>query len=418
MASVHKTANGYRVHFRDRNGKQKAISLAGHTKRQVEEVSRNIEDIVNSQIVNDAPPQRTQKWLVGISDKLRLRLEKHGLVEPAAQADSKVHGFVEFVELYIAKGRTRDGRQAAEKTLEKWRTTLNTIRDFFGYAALEDINAAKTHEYRVWLEKHKSFKPNTYRKHIQNCKLFFNGAIREEIVSNNPFRDIPSGSVKNRERDYFLTGADTEKIIAAAPDSMWRLIIALCRYGGLRCPSEVVDLKWDDVLWDQSKVIVNSSKTEHHEGHESRVIPMFPELKPHLEMAWDDAPDGATKAVQRKSRDSNLRTTLTKIILRAGLKPWPKLFHNMRASRETELLTSGDYPAHVVAEWIGHSVTIQNKHYAQVTDDHFQKASGVVTDPKTVTQTVTRLLEKAGQEQTDIAEIVEKLRLSGLLADT
>ncbi len=38
-------------------------------------------------------------------------------------------------------------------------------------------------------------------------------------------------------------------------------------------------------------------------------------------------------------RDSmqNLRTTFLKIIKRAGLKPWPKLFQNLRSTRETEL---------------------------------------------------------------------------------
>ena len=33
---------------------------------------------------------------------------------------------------------------------------------------------------------------------------------------------------------------------------------------------------------------------------------------------------------------TNLRTTFMKLIARAGYEPWPRLFHNMRASCATD----------------------------------------------------------------------------------
>ena len=57
---------------------------------------------------------------------------------------------------------------------------------------------------------------------------------------------------------------------------------------------------------------------------------------------------------------------------RAGVSPWPRLWHNMRSSRETELVER--FPAHVVAAWIGHSVAVAEKNYLQVTDEHFSRA--------------------------------------------
>jgi hypothetical protein len=63
-----------------------------------------------------------------------------------------------------------------------------------------------------------------------------------------------------------------------------------------------------------------------------------------------------------------------RIIRRAGLTPWPKLFHNLRASRETEL--AAEYPTHVVCAWIGNTERIAAKHYRQVTDDDFAQAQG------------------------------------------
>ena len=57
---------------------------------------------------------------------------------------------------------------------------------------------------------------------------------------------------------------------------------------------------------------------------------------------------------------------------RLGLTPWPKLFQNLRSTRETEL--AEDYPLHVVVAWIGNSQPVAAKHYLQVTDDHFAQA--------------------------------------------
>lgn len=74
-------------------------------------------------------------------------------------------------------------------------------------------------------------------------------------------------------------------------------------------------------------------------------------------------------------RDSsaNLLATMRKIVRRPGLTPWPKLFQNLRATRATEL--ADQFPSHVATAWLGHSERIADKHYRQVTDDHFEKAS-------------------------------------------
>lgn len=61
-------------------------------------------------------------------------------------------------------------------------------------------------------------------------------------------------------------------------------------------------------------------------------------------------------------------------LLRALSKPWPKLFQNLRSSRETELLKQ--FPVNVVCAWLGNTPKVAIKHYAQVTDDDFRQANG------------------------------------------
>ena len=176
-------------------------------------------------------------------------------------------------------------------------------------------------------------------------------------------------------KQAFITAEDTLKVIEECPTADLRLIVALARFGGIRIPSEYVNLTWKDVLWDKERVRITSPKTEHHEGRGERWIPLFPELRPFLEEAFDAAPEGAVHVVGEAYRggDINLRTALHRAIRRAGLKAWPKLFVNLRSSRETELVER--FPLHVVTAWLGNTARIAQKHYLQVTDDHFARGA-------------------------------------------
>ena len=55
------------------------------------------------------------------------------------------------------------------------------------------------------------------------------------------------------------------------------------------------------------------------------------------------------------------------------MKPWPKLFHNLRSTRQTELAES--YPIHVVCAWLGNTQAVAQNHYLKVVDAHFEKAA-------------------------------------------
>jgi hypothetical protein len=103
------------------------------------------------------------------------------------------------------------------------------------------------------------------------------------------------------------------------------------------------------------------------------VIPLFPELRPYLEDA-QELSDGSEYCITRYcDRNSNLRTGLTRIAAKAGVQMWPKPFQNMRSTRETEL--ASEYPQHVACRWIGNSQSVAAKHYLQLTDEHFAKAT-------------------------------------------
>jgi len=223
----------------------------------------------------------------------------------------------------------------------------------------------------------------TVGRRIGIARQMFRVAFKWKLISDNPFTDVHAGSQTNKARQFFIPRDVAQKVIDACPDAQWRLLFALSRYGGLRCPSEHLALKWGDITWntvDENKmprgdgrIKVTSPKTEHHAGGDHRFIPMFPELEPYLQAVFDQAEEGAEFVITRyRDTTVNLRTQLLRIMAKAGVKPWPKLWHNLRATRQTELAEK--FPLHVVCAWIGNSREVAMSHYLQVTDAHFGQA--------------------------------------------
>ncbi len=103
-------------------------------------------------------------------------------------------------------------------------------------------------------------------------------------------------------------------------------------------------------------------------------MPIFPEIRAHLQTAFDRAPEGAEFVILRYRSGSNLNPQLRRIVERAGVKPWPRAWHNLRASRQTEL--AAEFPLATVCSWIGNTKAIAAGHYLQVTDADWTRATG------------------------------------------
>ncbi|HPO93873.1 MAG TPA: tyrosine-type recombinase/integrase, partial [Phycisphaerales bacterium] len=252
--------------------------------------------------------------------------------------------------------------------------TRRSLEEFIGEKTDRSrVTALEAERWRTWLKDNQQLAGATIAKRVKTARQVFKRAVKWKMLAENPFEDIRTGSQSNPARMHFVDTATVERVLAACPDVEWRLIFALSRYGGLRCPSEVLTLRWGDIQWDADRFTVWSCKTEGYEGCEYRHVPLFPELRPLLEEAFARADEGSEYVITRyRGSDTNLRTTLLKILARAGVSSWPKLFQNLRSSRATELCA--EHPAHVVAAWMGHTVTVAQRHYLQVRDCDFERA--------------------------------------------
>lgn len=367
MASVISDPNSRkRIQFVAGDRSRRTIRLGKATQRQADAIKVRVEQLVLASTgITGVVDDETARWLTGLDEGMYDKLAAVGLV--AERASAKLGP---FIDAYIA-----ERHDIKSGTATFYGHTRRNLLEFFGAdKPLRDVAPGHADQWRLYLLA-QGLAENTVRRRCGMAKQFFRVAVRRKLIASNPFEDLKTLVQGNPKRFYFITRQEAEKVLEACPDAQWRLIFALSRYGGLRCPSEHLALTWSDVDWGRGRITIRSAKTEHHLGGESRQIPLFPELLPHLREVFEQAEPGTWVITRYRQRNCNLRTQLERIIRKAGLKSWPKLFQNLRSTRETEL--AEQWPEHVVCAWIGNSKAVAREHYLQVTDSHFEQASAI-----------------------------------------
>lgn len=365
MASLGNTPSGRRyVQFRDRHNVRRTLALGHMPKASAEKVRGHVAALVVAAMTNTAPPRDTALWLADLPDKLYGKL--HALRLVAARAEQAVPELAAVWDAYV--GRRPDFGPTSKNNFKQCRKWLVA---FFG--ARRDVRTITRGEAADWARKlRERYAAATVAMHVKKARQVFDDAASRKVIEDNPFRAVKAGSQANPERMVYVKPEVVDAVIKACPDDEWRLIFALARYGGLRVPSEPNALRWRDVDWAAQRITVNSPKTGR------RVIPLFYELVPYL-AAVRNPDDEPGDHVIRKHRGENLRTTGEKIVERANVERWGKLFQNLRASRETDLLDS--YPIQTACQWIGNSEAVARKHYLMVKDVHFDRAVGKSAAP-------------------------------------
>ena len=357
-----------RIVYRDAQGRQKSLRLGKCSFRAAQSAKAGFERVLEAHRVGSTMHPDGIRWLAAIDDRLHARVARLGLTAP--REAQRTVTLAELLDRFEAGATVKDATRAA------YRQTTGSLRGVLGgERAIGTLTAADADLWRKAIVD-AGLAPATVAKRVHVARAIFRRAVRWGLIPARPFDDLRAGSQANPDRAFYVGSEAIEAIMAACPNDRWRGIVALARYAGLRCPSELVALRWGDVNWERGRLTVRSPKTAGHEGHAVRVVPIAPELRPILEALFHAAEPGTEAVVPDLSDASaNLRTTFTKIIARAGLKPWPRLFHNLRASCATDWAER--FPSHSVASWLGHSPLIAAQHYLQVRDAHFECAAGL-----------------------------------------
>ena len=383
MASIRKEPgrNGFRISFYGLDKRKRSIWLGGYSKRQAETVKGHIEHLLTAKGAGVAVDVHTAKWLGSIGRELRDKLLKAELIEPTADDCGPVT-LGPFLENYVV-----DRKDVKDSTLATYRKTITALVDYFGAdRRLDSITAGDAELWRIEQaangnqrdRERKDMADNSVRRRTGLARQFFRHAVKRKLIAENPFDGLAAAVRGNVKRQHFVAAETIYTALKHVTCPELRAVIGLSRFAGLRTPSETLALTWQDVDLTARRLTIHAPKTEHFEDGGIRFCPIFDELLPYLLELQDianpgiDCPMSSPVITRWSSSDQNLRTPFLKVLRRAGIKAWPKLYHNMRATRQTELLAQ--FPAKDVCDWLGNSQAVAMKHYAMPTDDSFQRA--------------------------------------------
>ena len=409
MASITKDKRGrFAVQFILPDKKRGTIRLDDATEKQAKSIKGKIEDLLCSLKLCEPAKDETRVWVSKLwnnSEDLAEKLAGFGLIE---RRGSRLLG--EFLDEYLAQhaakqkpgtiialdqarqkliahfGAERPLRSIGLKEADDWENYLRSDKAPHARKPGKPERGArglkrKAAQVDATAKEPKKLAEQTIRRRLGMAKQFFKAALRYNLIELNPFADKVSRVSGNESRKRFIDLEACERVVEALPDVQWRTIFALARHGGLRTPSEVFALKWNDVFWDNddARIVVTSSKTEHHAGHDRRTVPMFARLRPFLEAAWSEAEPGAVYVIdperfKAKNRNANLRTQFCRFMELAGIEMWPKVFQNLRASRVTEAVREGMVPK-AVEKYFGHSWEVSMENYQTIDESDRRKWS-------------------------------------------
>jgi len=380
MASIGNEKNGHRrILFYAPDGSRKTIRLGKCSLKDAREIKGRVENLLSWRIQGKQPDSDTAVWLTDVIDaSLRTKLERVGLIDPAEPTENRP---AITLDAFLTDFLERNGPSNKPATRVIWKQVMKMLReDMPKGIMLQDITAGHAKLFHEKL-KARGLASATVHKRIGFARQFFQDAVDWERIDRNPFARVKT-QTSSTKSNVDVPRETIERVLRHC-DTAWATIVALSRYGGLRCPSEVLSIRWDDIDWANNRMSVPEPKVEHHEGRGVRSVPLFPELRTILDAAYAVAPDGAEYVVDKPAYraaamqetgwgNSNLRTQFLKVLRRAGVLPWTRLFHSMRASRQTEL--ERQFPRHVVCAWMGNSESVAQKHYLLVSEADYAAA--------------------------------------------
>lgn len=364
--STNKKNGTRRLMFQVKKGAPRCqIYLGRLPLKQAEAIRRRVDALIAAKRSNSAIDSETADWVAGVDRKLREDLVKHGLAEPSAAE----------LELTLEELIDKFYQSQAVKpaTLAAYKQATDSLLAHFGHTEL--VRRLSPQQLEAW---HTSLHASglaqaTVTKRVNIAKAVFGRAVRWGVIEMCPLRHIKRGSQVNPAKQRYVPRGVVAAVLAACPNDESRLIVTLARYAGLRCPSEMVDLLWRDIELDNNVIRIRSSKLAAYGQKSARDVPITDEVRAALLQVGFGSPDD--HVVPRiSSKSTNMRRMLETAVRRAGLKPWPRLFQNLRASCEMDWAAAAGH--HAAAAWIGHSLEVSAKHYVLVRDDHFEKVTG------------------------------------------
>jgi integrase len=258
-------------------------------------------------------------------------------------------------------------------TRTRYLLSVNHLVDFFGEnARLSDVASVRRIEEFKRKRLSTGIKAATVNRDLAVLRRMLVLATRQRLIARNPFIEVEMlEERKARRRPYILSYAEQKKLIAVASPHLCSLIILLTETG-LRVDKEALQLRWADIDFENSQLVVRNSKTLAGR----RNVPLSGLCRAEM-LRWKQMmgpefsdfvfPNPKTPNKPLKS----VRKAWSTALKRADISFFP--IYNLRHCFATRLAAVGTSPI-VVAHLLGHSNTSIVMTYAKANDAAHREA--------------------------------------------
>ena len=343
--------------------------------------------------------------------RLSVRGKRHVFVlEPGAtKDDAELFAFTKAAELRRRTGGALPGPMPFSELLSRYRdsrlvdlsprsqttytTSLKAFRTYFvtagGDPDVSEIGRGTINAFMDWRRRHSpdgtELETPLTAGSVRNDRMRLHGiftfAEDLEIVERNPVSKTkpPKGDARN---PVILSPGQYEALLRACEGRpMLYMYVLTLGEAGLRCDSECLWLRWEDVDLDRGFLAIASGRHGHRtKSGKSRKVPMTRHLRDALRehMAayrmrtyrgvrcpWVFHHESGD--VRAGNRIISQRTPFMKAVKRAGI-PDGFVQHDLRHARVTTWLAEGKSPA-LVQKAMGHADLATTMAYAHLVDD-------------------------------------------------
>lgn len=365
MSTLFNRSEYWEIQFKGLDGKKRSIRLGKVSQRLAESVRLRVDRILVARRFAEPLDAETRQWLIETSPDVFGRLARAGLVAP--RGVNSLGGLRDYI---------LDTHRGKPQTKQLVASAFKSLIAFFGeHRQLAAISPRDADLWRDWLRHDEGLAETTVSQRCTFARAAFAECAAKHWIAENPFSHQRGYTFTNPATQRYVDCATVTKVLPHCGMEL-RLVMALARWGGLRIPSELRGLRVDDVLSD--RMLIHSPKTERFADKATRYMPITPTLRQELELYGRPHGEFMFTSEWRHKAGPTLFKEALRAIRLAKLTPWPRLFHNLRASCQTDLEAVA--PMHAVCAWMGNSVTIAARHYLRVTDAMFAAANSAAID--------------------------------------
>ncbi|MBD3180743.1 tyrosine-type recombinase/integrase [Candidatus Poribacteria bacterium] len=294
---------------------------------------------------------------------------KNEIAEGKWELREKDITFSKFLTRYFEY--TKDAKAKSTYKNDKYRIEAHLL-PYFGKTSLKEITPEMIDKYISKRLKTEAFN-NTINHELVCLSHIIKTAIRWRYVDQNPVSFVEKLKV-SKKNPRFLNIDEIKRLLESAQNTYIYPIILTAIHTGMR-KSELLNLIWSDIDFNQSIVTIQPKDDWNTKNYEPRTVFLTPVLYEMLQKRYRNCIESGIRCeyvfTYKGARIKNgIDTTLRKVVKEAGLKD--VTLHTLRHTFASQLAASG-VPLRHIQELMGHQSYQTTLRYAHLSKEHVKK---------------------------------------------